>query len=530
MTHIMELSTFLPQLSSPIARHLLSLLVLWFLVHVLYTTFLYSRFFTPLKQIPTPPSRSFLKGSHPYDPKTRMIPLRDWNRTIPNNGLIRFYLPGYQERLLVTSPRALSEILVTNEAHFTKPDFVKIRLQYVTGSGLLLADGEEHRMQRKSLMPAFSYRHIKNLYPAFWSKAREMAQGIEKELKANKLSNNDVIEVRSWASRATMDIIGLTGMDHDFNSLQDPNNSLSRQYRSMRPNPTRLETLLALTLGLFSSNVVGILSKMPVSQMRTITAASNYVRNVCRSIIQEKQAKMKQGSTSTDVDIISVALQSGTFTDENLVDQMMTFLAAGHGTTSDALQWAVYSLCKNTEIQKRLREEVRDKLPSVIGNDTISADELDNMPYLHAFCNEVLRYYPSVPSTARQAVQDTIVAGHRIPKGTVLTLASGMTNWDSELWGSDADRFDPERWMREGCSNTGGVQNNYGFLTFLHGPRSCIGATFARAELACLVAALVGRFEMVLEDPNRELELNRRGISTAPADGVRVKLEVVEGW
>ncbi|KAI1616361.1 cytochrome P450 monooxygenase [Exophiala viscosa] len=526
----MDSSTPLPQRSFTIAGHLLTLLALWFLVHIIYTTVLYPRFFTPLRHIPTPPKHSFLKGSHPYDRKTRMIPLRHWNKTIPNNGLIRFYLPGYQERLLVTSPKALSEILVANEAHFTKPDFVKIRLKYVTGNGLLLVDGEEHKMQRKSFMPAFSYRHIKNLYPAFWSKARELAQGIEKELKAHKLSNNDVIEMRGWASRATMDIIGLTGMDHDFDSLQDPNNSLSRQYRNMRPDPTRLEVFLALTLGLFSSNVVGILSKMPVSQMRSITAASNYVRNVCRSIIQEKQAKMKQGSSGTDVDIISVALQSDAFTSENLADQMMTFLAAGHGTTSDALQWAVYSLCKNTNLQKRLREEVRDKLPSVTGNDTISADELDSLPYLQAFCNEVLRYYPSVLSTAREAVQDTIVAGHRIPKGTVLTLAPGMTNHDPELWGPDADEFDPERWMREGCSNTGGVQNNYGFLTFLHGPRSCIGATFARAELACLVAAVVGRFEMALEDPDRELELNRRGISAAPADGVRVKLEVVEGW
>lgn len=380
-------------------------------------------------------------------------------------------------------------------------------------------------------MPAFSYRHIKNLYPAFWSKARELTQCLEKELKANQLSNVDVIEVRGWASRTTLDIIGLTGMDHDFNSLQDPHNSLSRQYRAMRPSPSRLANLIGLFSALFSSKIAAVLLKLPLSQVKQVQAASDYVRNVCRNIIQEKQTKIKQGSTSTDVDIISVALQSGTFTSENLVDQMMTFLAAGHGTTSDALQWSAYVLGKHIEIQKRLREEIRDKLPSISDTDnTISAADLDGLPYLHAFCNEVLRYYPSVLSTAREAVQDTIIAGYHIPKGTVFTIAPGMTNWDPELWGPDADQFDPERWMREGCANTGGVQNNYGFLTFLHGPRSCIGATFARAELACLVAALVGRFEMVLEDPDKEIELNGRGISSAPADGVRVKLNVVEGW
>lgn len=136
----------LPQRSLLTAGHLLALLFLFLLVHIFYTTVLYPRYFTPLRQIPTPPSRSFFKGSLPADQKTRMGPLRHWSRTIPNNGLIRIYLPGYQERLLVTSPKALSEILVTNEAHFTKPDFVKTRLRFVTGKGLLLVDGEEHKV------------------------------------------------------------------------------------------------------------------------------------------------------------------------------------------------------------------------------------------------------------------------------------------------------------------------------------------------------------------------------------------------
>jgi cytochrome P450 len=122
------------------------------------------------------------------------------------------------------------------------------------------------------------------------------------------------------------------------------------------------------------------------------------------------------------------------------------------------------------------------------------------------------------------------VAGYQIPKGTTFTIAPGMINHDTELWGPDAGVFDPERWMREGCTNTGGVRSNYGFLTFLHGPRSCIGATFAKSELACLVAALVGRFRMELEDPDKEEELIKHEIGASPVDGVRTRFEIVDGW
>jgi cytochrome P450 len=219
------------------------------------------------------------------------------------------------------------------------------------------------------------------------------------------------------------------------------------------------------------------------------------------------------------------------FTDSELVDQMMTFLAAGHGTTSHALQWAIYAPCKHPEIQDRLRKEVRSQLLSVAdGRSVPSASHLDSLLYLRAVCNETLRLYPPVPSTIREALCDTTVGGYHIPKGTVFTISPAVTNVDVELWGPDAGDFNPERWMQDGRANSGGVSDAFGFLTFLQGPRSCIGATFARAELTCLLAVLVGRFRMELEDPNREEELTQRGVGAAPAGGLRARFDVIEGW
>lgn len=380
-------------------------------------------------------------------------------------------------------------------------------------------------------MPAFSFRHIKDLYPIFWTKSRDLVKVLEHEISEEGSSKSDVVVIKTWATRTTLDILGLAGMDHDFQFLKNPQSTLVRHYANTQIPPARYEILLGFILSLFTSNYEVLMTKIPTARVRRLNEGSKYIRQLCRELIQEKRYKMDKPDSDQDVDIISVALRSGAFTNENLVDQMMTFLAAGHGTTSHALQWSVYVLCKHQDIQQRLREEVRDRLPSISDPESvITAQELDSLPYLHAFCNEVLRFYPSIPGTVRQSTRDTTVAGYQIPKNTTFTIPMGIINQDPKLWGPTARTFDPERWLGEGRANSGGVENHLGFLTFLHGPRSCIGSGFAKAELACLVAALVGKFQMDLEDPNGKVELNQHGIGTSPKDGVRTRLKVLDGW
>ncbi|EGE77575.2 cytochrome P450 4F5 [Blastomyces dermatitidis ATCC 18188] len=96
-----------------------------------------------------------------------------------------------------------------------------------------------------------------------------------------------------------------------------------------------------------------------------------------------------------------------------------------------------------------------------------------------------------------------------------------ITDHDPELWGPDAGIFNPERWMGPGNANSGGATSNYVFVTLFHGPRSCIGAAFGQAELACLVAVTVWRFEMELLDPGKELRI-KHGPLGVPEDGVVV--------
>ncbi|KAI9872766.1 MAG: hypothetical protein M1830_001214 [Pleopsidium flavum] len=461
------------------------------------------------------------------------VPMQRWVNEIPNDGLIRYMALLNAERLLIASPKALGEVLVQKNYDFIKPSMVRFGLRRLLGIGVLLAEGEEHKTQRKNLMPAFAYRHIKDLYPVFWSKSCELVEAITTTIQNTASSSSDekssltsVIEVGGWMSRATLDIIGVAGMGQDFNAIEDPNTELNVTYRKVF-SPNRGAQILGF-LGLFLPP--WLISSIPIKRNEDVLEAANVIRRTCRRLILQKKEKLQNREKETDHDIISVALESGGFSDENLVDQMMTFLAAGHETTATSSMWAIYLLCQHKDIQSRLRDEIRNNLPSV--NDastTVTAAMLDGLPYLHAVCNEVLRVYSPVPITLRVAAKDTTIVGQFVPKGTTIILSPWAINTSKALWGADAADFNPDRWLAPGRANTGGADSNYSFLTFLHGPRSCIGQSFAKAEFACLVAAIVGRFEMELENKDAVVEI-QGGITAKPKNGLNVRMKVLEGW
>jgi cytochrome P450 len=130
----------------------------------------------------------------------------------------------------------------------------------------------------------------------------------------------------------------------------------------------------------------------------------------------------------------------------------------------------------------------------------------------------------------RIAIRDSHLLDHAIPKGTEILLSPWAVNRSPELWGETAEKFIPERWIDDGKpNNSGGAASNYSQLTFLHGPRSCIGQNFAKAELRCIVAAFVGAFEW---DMNmKEEDVIPAGVITIkPKKGMHLHLKPVGRW
>ena len=261
-----------------------------------------------------------------------------------------------------------------------------------------------------------------------------------------------------------------------------------------------------------------------------ILHAAGIIKRICLSAIQRAK-KNPPAPNAKGSSIISVALKSRGFTETDLVDQLMTFLVAGHETTASALSWCICMLCKYPEMQLKLRQELRSGLPNPRTTIySVAAAEFDTLPFLNAFCNETLRLFPPVPLTARVAAHDTTLLDHVIPKGTYVFISPWAINLSKELWGEDADEFNPERWM-EGTdrNNNGGANSNYAFLTFLHGDRRCIGEGLARGELKVLLAALASTFEMEFVDKGYEVAV-KNGVTAKPK-GLFITLKLVgEGW
>lgn len=449
--------------------------------------------------------------------------------------MIRFRFFLNQERLIALSPKAIAEITVANAYAFQKPMPARRALTSITGRGLIVTEGDEHRMQRRNLMPAFAFRHIKDLYPVFWDKTRE---GVKAMTAAVRGCEGELV-VSSWASRSTLDIIGMAAMGRDFGAVRDPDNVLVKKYTKVFDSQSLMRVFMLL--GLFMPR--WMVEEVPIRRIREFKDAATSIRQVCRDIVKEKRAKLQAEKQQQEVDILSVALESGQFSDESLADQLMTFFAAGHETTSVSLTWVIYALCRNPEMQRRLREEVRANLSSVddeASGTGVTSVDIDRLPYLNAVVNETLRLYPAVPLSVREAMQDTMVQGVQIRRGTAITIPPWAINVDKGLWGDDADQFQPERWIdqreadgAEMPNNTGGASGNNAFMTFLHGPRSCIGASFARAEFACLLAGWIGRFEFELVDKELMDEGKLKvssGVTIKPADGLKVIARVVPGF
>ncbi|CAL5866557.1 uncharacterized protein PFLUO_LOCUS766 [Penicillium psychrofluorescens] len=477
--------------------------------------------------LPTPKGRrTWLWGNlEPHFAEPAGMAARRIAESTPNDGLLRYYGFLSQERIMLTTPQYFSEVLVQKGYEYPKSFLLKYAISRVTGEGLGYTEGDLHRRQRKNLMPAFSYRHIKDLYPAFWRKGQEMADRL-----TPFAASGAPVTIREWASRVTLDIMGETGMALDFGSLHDPDNALVSVYKRMLAPPPPNFRYFA-QLGNFVNPA--LLQRLPLPRNRMIAEGAAYLRGVTRDIIARKREVLAEGSDNGDVDIVGVALRSGGFDDEDLVSHMMTFLAAGHETTSTAFQWLIWVLCKHPEVQARLREEVRRELGAFFSSSSSPASTsspdaaaVDALPYLKAVCNEVLRHHPPTPMTTREAMSDGRVGDTFVPRGTTLVVPSEATNHDPTLWGPDAAAFNPDRWMAPGQANSGGARSNYAMMTFIHGPRSCIGANFTRSELACLAAVFVGRFVVELVDPEQPLEYDN-SVTVAPKGGVQVKIRSV---
>ncbi|KAI0118236.1 cytochrome P450 [Nemania sp. FL0031] len=482
--------------------------------------FIYPRLFSPLKHMAGP--RSFISAAQRSLVVIDKPPgalFQDLIKKYPDHDLLN--LSAFDHQILITKPRMLADLLVTKAYDFIKPPRAASVLQLLLGDGLVMVEGDQHKVLRKHSIPAFSFRHIKELYPMMWDKSVLMCDKLWETLQAGEGEDAKIVDISSWTSRVTLDIIGVAGVGREFDTLNDTEDPLLEIYlKALIPTPENL-TFAAASI-LFG---VSFVKYIPWRVIQQFMSWAKSLRVICMSVVQEKKVAIAN-SKDDHFDLLSVLIKSGNFSDEQLRDQMLTFLAAGHETTSATLSWSCYLLAKDQKLQDKIREEVRQALPGglKVENPADLVNILESLPYLNGIMNESLRLYPTIPMTMRVAIRDTSLAGQVIPKGVNIIIPVWQMNRSPDLWGSEADECHPERWITSGKPNShGGANSNYDFMTFLSGPRSCIGQGFARAEMRCLLASMIHTFSWELATDEKKIPSG--AIAVKAANGMSLKFK-----
>lgn len=473
------LNAFAPHLrpTGGVGRMLERFFIANIILYFLYAILIRPYFVSPLRHIPGPKGGNLVFG-HSLDVRRSKPPgdvLRKWMEEVPNDGLIRFRDAFGKDGIMPTNQAMLKAVVTDNNYDYEKQPKVRDILRTILGDGLILVEGHEHKFQRKHLLPSFQVSVIRDLYPTFWTKACEMTQMMKEDAAKSE------VEFGIWCTRVTLDIIGIAGFGRDFDSLKNPDDKFVQDYQQvLEPHPQKAAFFL---ISLLTSPTLAL--RIPFWEIpKELKRISKGLYDFAYNLSKERRAELNDSKKSSDEkekrkDILSLLVKSNDFSDNDLAHQVLTMMAAGHETTSNTLGWCAYLLALNPEIQSQLRDEIRNELPSPdnIATETISAATVDSMPLLNAVCNETLRLYPVVPITTRDVVKETMLGPYKLPVGTGIFISPWAVNRSTEIWGKDAMDFVPHRWIDPDgrVNNSGGVTSNYSIMTFLHGPRSCIG-------------------------------------------------------
>ena len=287
-----------------------------------YTLVIYPLFLSPVRHLPTARGFKPLVGHAllMFQRPAGAVHLRTMKET-PNNGLIRTLGFFHSDRLLVTSPGALAEVLVQKNYDFEKPPWTRDFLKKFIGNGLLMTEGEEHKHHRKQIMPAFHFRNIKNLYPVFWSKSVELCNAVKASLTE---SNSDILDMGHYATQVTLDIIGLAGLGRNIDSLRNSDDELVKNYEEILEPTTEKGIYFVLHL-IFP---LWFIAMLPWGLNERVKVTTGNLKRICADFVTDKKLGMKHESRES-VDVLSIMIRSNDFSDANLVDQLLTFLAAG---------------------------------------------------------------------------------------------------------------------------------------------------------------------------------------------------------
>jgi cytochrome P450 len=428
----------------------------------------------------------------------RMIgnPVASWGEDFYEELVVRYQWLG-RDALFVMDPALIQTILLDDAANYSKQPLNDDVFGAAIGGGLLNAEGEEWRWQRRLAAPLFRAEDVLAYVPIFAAACEPVLQRWR--------------EVPAGAAQAIdKDMTGAT-----LQALQDSvlGASLGEEERSLIEQSGA--SFLAHSIWKVALTSLHLPTSLPHPGSRAMVRDGKRLREVAHRVL----AKARGSDGNELLQRLATARDPATgeaMPDALIVDNVVTFLIAGHETTSQALTWTLYLLALFPEWQEAVRQEVR----SVAGDGAIGREELAKLPLLDAVFQEAMRLYPPAPVLMRRTVAPVTLGGMTLGAGATITIPVYIVHRHKRLW-RDPLKFDPSRFVAEAKA----TRHRCAYMPFGAGPRTCIGGTFAMVEGKTMLASLLGRASFALPDGEQPTPFAR--ITLRPKEGLRLNVTVL---
>jgi cytochrome P450 len=393
--------------------------------------------------------------------------------------------------LLLNRPDLIEDVLVTQSRNFVKHFGLRM-YRPLLGDGLVTAEGDRWRRQRKLSAPAFQGSRIAAYAPVMVSSATRMLDTWQRD---------QVRDVHADMSTLTMEITcnTLFGADSCPNpqvvgqAMVDAVEALGRRWRRLIPLP----------------------QWMPTPANRMFRRAMRSIDKIVEDIVDRKRAATNRDGADLLSALLSAQDEDGSaFTNDQLLDEVRTLFLAGHETTALALTYTLHLLAMNPQVQEKLRSE----LDSTLGGKPPIYADVERLPFTRNVVTESMRLYPPADFLGREALLDCTVGGIEVPKGTNLFMSQWVMHHD-ERYFRDSWKFEPDRWTPAFEKSL----PRFVYFPFGAGPRYCIGQTFATTEAILVLATICQRFTFG-NDPAFRLDL-WPGITLRPRNGLRLVVQ-----
>ncbi|XP_069681253.1 cytochrome P450 4C1-like [Periplaneta americana] len=470
-----------------------------------------------MDKVPGPPSYPILGTMLPY---IFLPPEGRWDLFF---NLMMKYKPLFKGWLgpfpgICTSHPDYVEALLNNAKMIDKALPYKFLHPWL-GTGLLTSTGTKWHSHRKLITPSFHFKILENFVPIFAKNCDILVNKLKKEV------GGEVFDIYPYISACALDIICESAMGACVNAQKYENSDYVTAVNEMK---AILSERLAKPLLAF--DFIFNFTKWSKLQKKSLEIIDGFTKKLAsfaktllnlnflfffRVIRERKQQRLKnirehfpeddeyfgQKKRIAFLDMLLDASEDGNkLTDEEIQEEVDTFMFGGHDTIAAAISTSLYLLGLHPEIQDRVHEELEGIFKDSDHSPTLK--DLKNMKYLHMVIKEALRLYPSVPLLARMLTQDLQLGSHTIPAGVTACVPIFAMHRDPDIFPSPT-QFDPDNFLPEKVVN----RHPYAYIPFSAGPRNCIGQKFAMLEVKMVLSSILRRYEVRSADKSEDLVL-----------------------